>query len=372
MVQKIIPIFVIYKGCPNRCVYCNERITAGDHPDRITEDLFRKIVDKHLKSFNKPEYIQIAFYGGNFTGMDRNYQTELLEFAESYIQKGLVNSVRISTRPDYVDEDRAELLKKYHVKTVEIGAQSMVDEVLNLSNRGHSSNDVRNAVDLLKKEGFETGIHLMVGLPGDTEEGFRYTVEETIKLHPHMVRIHPTIVFRGTVLAKSYQKGEYEPTSMADAIRLCKYALGKFEMANIPVIRIGLQMTREMETEGSIIAGPHHPAFRSLVEGSIFLDMASELLKSANPHREDATFSLNPKDVSDFRGMKNQNMAALKERFDVTGISIREDSKQERGTLALVVNGKISKLSKLQMSKSKVEIKSRPSNAKNVNYHSVL
>ncbi len=348
MAQKIIPIFVIYKGCPNRCVYCNERITAGDYPDRITEDLFRRIVDKHLKSLDEYVYIQIAFYGGNFTGIDRNYQTELLEYAESYIRKGLVNSVRISTRPDYIDEDRAELLKNYHVKTVEIGAQSMVDEVLNLSNRGHSSDDVRRAMEILKAKGFETGIHLMAGLPGDTEERFRYTVEETIKLHPHMVRIHPTIVFQDTALAKSYQKGEYKPISMADAIKLCKYALGKFETANIPVIRLGLQMTREMEREGSIIAGPHHPAFRSLVEGSIFLDMASKLLKSTGPGKEIATFLLNPKDASDFRGMRNQNIKSIKERFDVTEISIREDSKQERGTLALVINGKISKLSKFQ------------------------
>jgi histone acetyltransferase (RNA polymerase elongator complex component) len=354
MTQKIIPIFVIYKGCPNRCVYCNERITAGNHPDRITEDLFRKIVDKHLKSFSKPVYIQIAFYGGNFTGIDRHYQTELLEYAESYIRKGLVNSIRISTRPDYIDDDRAELLKRYHVKTVEIGAQSMVDKVLNLSNRGHSSDDVRRAIEILKAVGFETGIHLMVGLPGDTEEKFRYTVEETIKLNPQMVRIHPTIVFQDTALAKSYQKEEYKPISMADAIKLCKYALGEFETANIPVIRVGLQMTGEMEREGSIIAGPYHPAFRSLVEAAIFFDMASKLLKSANPGGESIKFFVNPKDISDLHGMRNQNIKSIKERFGITKVLIREDSKQERGTLALAVNEKISKLSKLQMSESRV------------------
>jgi histone acetyltransferase (RNA polymerase elongator complex component) len=330
----------MYRGCPNRCIYCNERITAGDHPDRITEDLFRNIVDKYLETMNwNKEHIQIAFYGGNFTGIDKDYQTELLEAAESYIQGGPIDSIRISTRPDYIDTDRVKLLQRYSVTTVEIGAQSMVDEVLTLSERGHTSDDVRNAVRILQHNGFETGIHLMAGLPGDTEDRFRYTVEEVISLRPDTVRIHPTIVFRSTALAKLYTEGNYEPLTMPDAVRLCKYALRKFETAHIPVIRLGLQTTSEMETTGSIVAGPYHPSFRSLVDGSIFLDMASYLFEQAPERNGEVVFLVNPKDVSNFRGIRNGNIMTLKEDFNVGDFQVKTDPSLQRGYLSMTAGG---------------------------------
>ncbi|MBW2599790.1 MAG: radical SAM protein, partial [Deltaproteobacteria bacterium] len=290
----IIPIFVIYKGCPNRCVFCNERITAGNYPDRLTEDTIRNICDRHLKNSGR-KFDQIAFYGGNFTGIDRDYQIELLDIAQSYVKAGMIKSIRISTRPDYIDDDRLELLMRYNVSTVEIGAQSMVDEVLTLSGRGHSSEDVRAAVRLLKGAGIETGVHLMVGLP-----------------RPDTVRIHPTIVFKDTLLAKSYLEDEYRPLTLDDAVELCKHALLRFQKVGIPVIRLGLHTTKEMEADDNIVAGPFHPAFRSLVEGAIFLDMAFDLLKSADLKDRDIVFSVAPKDVSNMRGMKNRNIKILK------------------------------------------------------------
>ncbi len=334
MKPLIIPIFVIYRGCPNRCVFCNERITAGDYPDRLTEDTIRNICDRHLKNTGR-KFDQIAFYGGNFTGIDRDYQIELLDIAQSYINAGMVKSIRISTRPDYIDDDRLELLMRYGVSTVEIGAQSMVDEVLSLSGRGHSSEDVRNAVRLLKGKGIETGVHLMVGLPGDTRERFEYTVEEIIRIRPDTVRIHPTIVFKDTLLAKSYLEGEYRPPTLDDAVELCKPALLRFQEAGIPVIRLGLHTTKEMEADNNIIAGPFHPAFRSLVEGAIFLDMASDLLKSTDLTDRDIVFSVAPKDVSNLRGMKNRNIKILKESFNLTEIHVRENEKQERWSLKI-------------------------------------
>ncbi len=334
MKPLIIPIFVIYKGCPNRCVFCNERITAGDYPDRLTEDTIRNICDKHLNNSER-RFDQIAFYGGNFTGIDRDYQIELLDIAQSYVNAGMVNSIRISTRPDYIDDDRIELLTQYNVSTVEIGAQSMVDEVLSASGRGHSSDDIRAAVRLLKGNEIETGVHLMVGLPGDTRKRFEYTVEEIIGLQPDTVRIHPTIVFKDTSLAKTYLEGEYQPTTLDDAVELCKYALLKFQKAGIPVIRLGLHTTKEMETDNNIIAGPFHPAFRSLVEGAIFLDMASDLLKSTDLKDGDVVLSVAPKDVSNLRGMNNRNIKILKESFNLTKINVREDAKQERWSLMI-------------------------------------
>jgi len=336
----IIPIFVIHKGCPNRCVFCNERIAAGDYPDRITEDTVRAVCDRHLTEGGR-KFDQIAFYGGNFTGMDRDYQVQLLDVAESYINAGKVGSIRISTRPDYLDDDRIGLITRYHVSTVEIGAQSMVDEVLSTSGRGHSSEDVRGALKLLKKAGVKTGVHLMAGLPGDTREGFEYTVEEIIGLRPDTVRIHPTIVFRNTPLAEAYRNGTYEPLTLDDAVDLCKHALLRFRKAGIPVIRLGLHTTKEMETDHNIIAGPFHPAFRSLVEGALFLDMASDLLRSTDMERTGIVFFVAPQDVSNLRGMRNGNIGILKESFHISEIYVREDPQQERGSLRILEGSRV-------------------------------
>lgn len=348
MKTLIIPIFVVYKGCPNRCVYCNERITAGLHPDRITRDRFRMIVDAHLagtiRDYGK---VQVAFYGGNFTGMNMEYQEELLQFAEEYIAGGVVDSVRISTRPDYIDEARLSLLNAHHVRTVEIGAQSLIDTVLERSRRGHSADQVRQAVSLLKAHGCETGIHLMAGLPGDSDEGFRYTVEETIRLEPDMVRIHPTVVLKDTALSISCQAGDYRPLSMEDAVGLCKYALVRFKQEGISVIRIGLQTTSDMEIEGNIVAGPHHPAFRSLVEGALFLDMTVHLLARGGLTEGTVEFIVSPRDESRFRGMRNGNIAFLRDRYPRLSISLAADPdlpgdslvmNGPRGILSMVVS----------------------------------
>jgi histone acetyltransferase (RNA polymerase elongator complex component) len=341
MKSCIIPIFVVYKGCPNRCIYCNERITAGNHPDRISEDLFHETVRSHIESTGSSrDGIQIAFYGGNFTGIERDYQEELLKLAEGYVKKGWVNSIRISTRPDYVDRERIDLLKRYSVKTVEIGAQSMNDDVLHRSKRGHTASDVRRALVLLKENGFETGVHLMAGLPGDTRDGFYRSVEEIINLRPHTVRVHPTIVFKDTPLAQAYIKGQYRPLTLDEAVELCEYSLLRFREEGINLIRLGLQHTHEMEASENIVAGPYHPAFRSLVEGSIFLKMAIHLFGQTEKDPKEATFSLAPKDVSSFRGMRNGNMKTLKERFGTSEIMIREYPEQDRGLLVLTADGK--------------------------------
>jgi histone acetyltransferase (RNA polymerase elongator complex component) len=331
----IIPIFVIHRGCPNRCVFCNERIAAGGYPERLTGDTVRAVCDRHLTEGGR-KFDQIAFYGGNFTGIDRDFQIELLDVAQSYIDAGRVDSIRVSTRPDYIDDERIALLTRYNVSTVEIGAQSMVDEVLSASGRGHSSEDVRCALKLLKKAGMKTGVHLMAGLPGDNRKGFEYSVEEIVGLRPDTVRIHPTVVFRNTSLAQAYHRGTYLPLAMDDAIDLCKHALLRFQKAGIPVIRLGLHTTKEMEADHNIIAGPFHPAFRSLVEGSLFLDMATELLGSGVLKRREVVFSVAPQDASNLRGMKNRNIRILKESFGITEIYVRENTEQKRGSLRII------------------------------------
>lgn len=333
----IIPIFVIHQGCPHRCIYCNEEKAVGDHPPRITEAVFRETVYSYLRnSRERDEPAEIAFYGGNFTGMDREYQRELLEMAGVFIRQGLVRSVRVSTRPDCLDEECLDFLQEFSVKTVEIGAQSLADEVLRLSWRGHSSDDVRRAVGLLKRRGIKTGMHLMVGLPGDSTEGFAFTVNETIALRPDMVRIHPTLVLQDTGLAEAFYRGNYRPLSMPEAVAACKSALGEFTAAGIPVIRLGLQTTPELEKAGSIVAGPFHPAFRSLVEEAIFFDMASSLLSGMEVRGREITFFISPRDISDFRGQKNRNIEAIKGLFALSNIFLSVDPRQPTGVLAIL------------------------------------
>ncbi|MDO8722137.1 MAG: radical SAM protein [Syntrophales bacterium] len=339
----IIPIFVVHQGCPHRCIYCNEEKAVGEgaYPSAITETSFRETVYYYLgNSRRKKGPVQIAFYGGNFTGIDREYQRELLEMAGVFIRQGKVDSIRISTRPDCIDEACLDFLEGFSVKTVEIGAQSMVDDVLRLSLRGHSSSDIRHAVGLLKKRGFETGVHLMVGLPGDNPDGFALSVEETVALRPHTVRIHPTLVFSGTGLAEAFHRGDYKPLTMPEAIAACKYAVGKFTSAGIPVIRLGLQTTPEMEKAGSIVAGPFHPAFRSLVEEDIFFDMASLILSKLEIEGREVTFFLSPGDISSFRGQQNRNVKAIKNKFCLKAISLSIDPEQQKGCLIVGAEGK--------------------------------
>lgn len=331
----IIPVFLANEGCPNRCIFCHERKIAGDRPDEITEESLLSIVRRYTNNSRRVKgRRQIAFYGGNFTGLSRENQQKLLLSAAFYIQNGEVDSIRVSTRPDYVDRESLELLRRYHVRTVEIGAQSMDGDVLVRSHRGHTSDDVKRAVNLLKNLGFETGIHLMTGLPGEDESSFEDSVLEVIRLRPDMVRIHPTLVFENTELSAMYKRGEYRPLTVQEAVDRCKQALRKFAEARIPVIRLGLQTTAEMERAGAVIAGPYHPAFRSLVEGALFLDRTSSLAGKA----EDLSclsFFISPEDISNFRGIGNGNLNTLRNRFGIRNFPVLPDASLRRGTIVM-------------------------------------
>jgi histone acetyltransferase (RNA polymerase elongator complex component) len=336
----IIPLFVMYGGCPNRCIFCNVKKTAGNCRENVSAEALRETVLAHLATAGKKEPVEIAFYGGSFTGMEQGYQAELLGMARSFVNRGLVGGIRVSTRPDYLGEDRIALLEEFGVTAVEIGAQSLVDDVLERAGRGHTASDVIGAVRRLKERGFETVVQLMAGLPGDTAERFDFTVGETIAMRPHAVRIHPTLVLAETPLAEASARGEYKPMTMAEAIETCKGALRRFAAAGIPVIRVGLQTTAEMEAEGGVIAGPFHPAFRSLVEESLFLDMAASLLSSVEGGNGEASFVLSPRDTSNLRGRKNSNIRLLKARYGLNSITIQSDPARERGSLALVMDGR--------------------------------
>lgn len=332
----IIPIFIKNRGCPHRCVFCNERMIAGEHPDEITASHISETVNLFLRNARHRGDIQIAFYGGNFTGMDRATQERFLGYTAPFVEDGRVDSLRISTRPDAIDEEGLDLLQAHHVRAVEIGVQSMDDGVLRLARRGHTAADVTRAVGMLRERRFTVGVHLMAGLPGDGRESFIRSVEKVVMLNPASVRIHPLIVFRDTELARMLEAGEYLPLSLDDAVLLCGEAVKKFREAGIPVIRLGLQATREMEEAGAILAGPFHPAFGALVYESMFADMAVSLLAEKPPAGGRAGFRVAPQDVSHLRGHRNGNLKAIMERFGLSDISVIPDPRQPRGRLTLV------------------------------------
>lgn len=364
----IIPVFIMNRGCPHRCLYCNEELTAEGRPERLENPGFYETVRAYLKNRRrKSGPTQIAFYGGTFTGMPRGEQQRLLELAAGFLREGTVDSLRISTRPDEIDAEGLHLLGMFGVRTVEIGAQSLDDHVLRLSRRGHSAADTVNAIRLLKERGFETGIHLMAGLPGDSPERFAGTIDKVIALAPDMVRIHPTLVLRDTPLADAFRAGSYRPLPLSEAISQCRDALKKLTSAGCVVIRMGLQTTRALEEPGAVVAGPFHPAFRSLVESALYVEMAAALIQACVPEGKckergrgclrataggkhpasgDAvgfargkslTFALSPADVSHFKGPQKRNVTALRERYQPADLRITADPALPRRTLVLAV-----------------------------------
>ena len=319
----IIPFFIMNRGCPHRCLFCNERLTAGDHGERIEKRAFVETVRDYLICRRRETLpSQIAFYGGTFTGMDQNEQIRLLDLAAPFLKEGTINGIRISTRPDEITAEGLDLLRNHGVTIVEVGVQSFSDEVLFFSERGHSAADCDRAISLLKAMDFKTGIHLMAGLPGDSEEGFAETVDKTVALNPDMVRIHPTLVLRDTLLAKAFREERYRPLTLEEAVRQSKNALKKLTAARIAVIRLGLQTTRELEEPGAVVAGPFHPAFRSLVESSLFLELSRDLLAAARIGGGRATFAVAPTDVSNFYGHRRINVDSLKKRHDLSEIRL--------------------------------------------------
>ncbi len=339
MKRLIIPFFLRNRGCPHRCVFCNERIVSGN-AGAITESGLRETVRSTIAGRRKSGPVEIAFYGGSFTGMAREEQMELLRMAGTLIGEGAIQSIRVSTRPDDIEGAWLDTLKNMGVRAVEIGAQSMDDGVLRESARGHTAEDVRRAVGMLKEKGFETGIHLMAGLPGESREKFETSVVDVIRTGPDTVRIHPVLVFRDTELACRYERGDFRPLTLEEAVSWCKVALVRFTGARIPVIRLGLQSTGEMERKGGILAGPWHPAFRSLVEADLFRDMALELVSKAGGIDCGQEFHVAPADLSNFIGMGSTNLSFLEARFGNRPVTAKTDPSLPRGALVLRNGGR--------------------------------
>jgi histone acetyltransferase (RNA polymerase elongator complex component) len=332
MAPIIIPVFLPYLGCQEHCLFCNQRATAQEVPSPSSVREFIMSSLSGLPFNNGLREKQVAFYGGSFTAMPKMDQLRYLNAIHPFLNSKSIDSIRISTRPDALNDATLSLLKTHRVKTIEIGAQSMIDEVLLLSRRGHRTEDTLSAVIRLKRWNFEMGIHLMMGLPGDTSDRFLQTLDQVITLKPDFIRIHPTLVLKGSHLEVLWRAGEYVPLSLDETVQWLKKGLLKLEEANIHVARIGLQPTRELERH--LLAGPYHPALHQLIDSEITFDMARHLLQLF-PGESEILFVCNPKDLSNLKGQRNGNILRLKEQFQLKEILIEHREEIPEGTLLL-------------------------------------
>ena len=224
MKKRIIPIFVPHRGCPHDCIFCNQKKITGVSTDMTSEDV-RNIVDEYLTTIDKDASVEIAFFGGSFTAIDVDIQKSLLSVAKEYVDRGLVNDIRMSTRPDCIDEDILTMLKEYKVSIIELGVQSLDEDVLRDSIRGHHADEVFKSAKLIKDYGIQLGLQMMVGLPESTKLDEIRTAKDLIKLKPKMVRIYPVLVIKGTKLERELEEDEYKPLTVPQAVERCKELL---------------------------------------------------------------------------------------------------------------------------------------------------
>lgn len=260
--RLIIPVFIPFGGCPNRCVFCDQFGVAGAEGLPGPEEV-ASTIELYLFTWRGTGRREVAFYGGSFTGLPTGVQERYLDVAVPYLADGRLDGVRVSTRPDYIDPAIAGFLRARGVDTVELGVQSMDESVLELSGRGHTRADTVRAVGLLRDGGFSVGVQVMPGLPGDTVDTILATADELAALGPDFARVYPTLVLAGTELHGLYEKGEYEPWPLDEMAGVCAEVCRRFTGAGVRVIRVGLQPTRELERQ--VVAGPYHPAFRELL-----------------------------------------------------------------------------------------------------------
>ncbi len=317
--HAIIPIFIPHKGCPNDCVFCNQKkITARQQP--VTSEDVRNTIGTWLSTLTERnlETIELAFFGGSFTGIPIEEQSAYLEIARDYKNAGLIDKIHLSTRPDYINEEILDNLKQHDVDTIELGVQSFDDEVLQLAGRGHDSSIVYKSSRLIKDYGFQLGIQLMIGLPGDTIEKCIYSAKETIKIGPSIARLYPTIVINDTELYNWYLRGEYQPLSLDEAILRTKEMYKLLYDAGINIIRVGLKSTDLIQDGEAISGGTYHPAFRQLVEGEIAKERIERLLSAETldpAKRTKVDFIANSKSMPALIGHRQKNKQYFLEKY---------------------------------------------------------
>ncbi len=317
-----IPLFIQHMGCPNQCVFCDQRAITGAHCfcyEKVRED-----IEKVLSTADDAE-CEIAFFGGSFTGIDRTLIINLLDMAQDYVKAGKVMGIRMSTRPDYISDEICDILSRYTVTQVELGIQSMSDKVLSDSKRGHTAEQTKKACKLLKSRGFSFAGQMMVGLPGASSEDEINTAEEICAMGASATRIYPLVVFKNTPLAQMTERGEYFPLTLEDAVRRAADVYEIFLNRGVKCLKIGLHETESLHSEDSYLAGPNHSAMGELVKGEIYRRRIMEKAVSLPPANDKILVIEAPRGAtSKIVGQKAVNKNKIIDELGVKNIKILE------------------------------------------------
>lgn len=317
----IIPLFVPHEGCPHNCVFCNQsRITGED--ENVTPDIASKTIEEYLETIDyKNSIVEVSFFGGTFTAINEKKQKDLLKVAKYYKDNGYIKYIRLSTRPDYINSYILDYLKEYGVNIIELGVQSLDEEVLKYSGRGHNIEDVENASKLIKEYGFTLGHQLMIGLPKDDFNKDMNTVLKSIEMKPDIARIYPALVIKDTPMELMYNRGTYKPYTLGEAVEIIQKVYEIYKKNDVNVIRIGLQPTDNITEGKDIVAGPFHPAFRELVESKSIKDMIINIKPKLGAC---ITIEINSKDLSKLYANKKVYFNELKNYFEDVKIIVND------------------------------------------------
>ncbi len=336
----IIPIFVPHKGCPNDCIFCNQKKISGQLEEMTTEKI-PEIIEEHLSTIKQSSFVEIAFYGGSFTAIPKDVQESFLQQAYKYVSIGKVAEIRLSTRPDCIDEEILMMLKRYGVRTIELGVQSLDDDVLKASCRGHDANVVYKSSELIKSMGFRLGIQTMTGLPCDTREKCIDTAKKVISISPEIVRIYPVLVIKGTGLERLMESGRYKPQSLDEAVDICAELLKLYEDKGINVIRIGLQPTDNINegNDSDVVAGPIHSAFRQLVESRLALMRIEKIIIFEGLQKaKEIIIHTGIFNISHVTGQRKSNIHYLKNKYGFSNIKILSSAELSREIFCTAVS----------------------------------
>lgn len=350
--HAIIPVFIPHKGCPNDCVFCNQKAITARTADVTPEDV-KNLIEHYLPTLENRglETIEVAFFGGSFTGIPMEEQSAFLAVAKEYKDAGKIHKIHMSTRPDYINEEILDNLKKYDADIIELGVQSFDPQVLKASNRGHEAEDVYRACDLIKEYGFELGIQLMIGLPKDSLEKCIFSAKEAVRIGPSIARLYPTIVLNDTELLEMYHRGEYKPMTTDEAVSITKEMYKILDDAGINIIRVGLKST-DLITEGGEVRGhTYHPAFRQLVEGAIAREQLEEQLTNlldspadaqlqtlheGSPEAQNFEFLSSGPSFSNMVGNAKANKLYFSEKYPDLKIRFKTDHSLEDGKYIVI------------------------------------
>lgn len=310
-----IPVFIPELACPHQCIFCNQKEITGF--DKIPDPKqVAAIIETHLSTINTGNStVQVAFFGGSFTGIPPDLQVKFLEQVQPFIKSKKVESIRLSTRPDYISTDILMMLKDFGVKNIELGAQSMDDDVLKSSGRGHSAAQIVEASALIKQSGFKLGLQMMIGLPGDTNEKSMATANKIIECGAVETRIYPTLIIKDTVLEKQWLKGKYQPLTLDDAVAISAKVYGLFEEAKVKVLRTGLHASEDLRNGKSYLSGPFHPSFKELVLSKIWDDIFSQYFITKNVKSRKINITVNPAEINFAIGHSKSNLKNLLQSF---------------------------------------------------------